>query len=170
MHYDRLRILLVDDNAHMRTLLNEILKAVGVRHLYAAADGGAALQLMKGQEIDLVITDLAMRPMDGIEFVKRLRASRMNPNPMTPVIMVTGYSTLQRVSEARDAGVHEFLSKPLTAKAVLERLSRAVQSPRPFVRSMTYLGPDRRRRQLDSHLGPWRRATDPRPGTTAEVS
>jgi len=161
VRYELLKILLVDDNAHMRTLLTEILRAVGVRDLFEAADGSAGLKLLKRQEIDIVFTDLAMQPMDGIEFVKQVRTGPDSPGSMTPVIMVTGYSTAQRVGEARDAGVTEFLTKPLTAQAVLDRVTRVVEKPRTFVRSMTYFGPDRRRRQLPNYHGPWRRVSDP---------
>jgi FixJ family two-component response regulator len=79
---------------------------------------------------------------------------------MAPVIMVTGHSTLARVHEARDAGVNEFLAKPLTARGVIERLHQAIEHPRPYVRSADYFGPDRRRRNDPNFKGPWRRAGD----------
>jgi DNA-binding NtrC family response regulator len=74
--------------------------------------------------------------------------------------MITGHSTQRRVTEARDVGVNEFLSKPVTARGVLERIGRVVDSPRPFVRSETYFGPDRRRKTDPSYDGPRRRAAD----------
>jgi DNA-binding NtrC family response regulator len=79
---------------------------------------------------------------------------------MVPVIMITGHSTLQRVAEARDAGVNEFLAKPLTARGVIERISQVVENPRSYVRTGTYFGPDRRRRADPNFTGPWRRSTD----------
>ena len=79
---------------------------------------------------------------------------------MAPVIMITGHSTLRRVSEARDVGVNEFLSKPVTARGVLERIARVVDNPRPFVRSKSYFGPCRRRRAMDDYRGPERRGMD----------
>jgi two-component system, chemotaxis family, chemotaxis protein CheY len=160
LRFDLLKILLVDDNHHMRVLLTEILRAIGVRHVFEATDGAEALQLMRSQPIDIIMSDLAMQPMDGIDFVRLLRNSQDSPNPMAPVIMITGHSTMKRVNEARDVGVNEFLSKPVTAKGVLERISRVVESARPFVRTSSYFGPDRRRRNDPSYEGPKRRAQD----------
>ncbi len=79
---------------------------------------------------------------------------------MTPVIMITGHSTLQRVNEARDAGVNEFLAKPLTARGVLDRVGLVIDHPRPFVKTDSYFGPDRRRRSDPHWDGPWRRDAD----------
>ena len=161
MRYELLKILTVDDNQHMRMLLGEILRAVGVREIFEAADGAAALRLMHGQAVDIVVTDLSMKPMDGIEFMRKLRNDSDSPGQLIPVIMLTGHSTAQWVGEARDAGVNEFITKPVTARSVIDRIWRVVMKPRPFVRSPTYFGPDRRRRVEQRYQGPWRRASDP---------
>ena len=160
LRYDLLRILLVDDNHHMRVLLGEILRAIGVKHIFEASDGAQALQMMKGHEIDIIMTDLSMQPLDGIDFTRLIRRSKDSPNQMCPIIMITGHSTLTRVHEARDAGVNEFLAKPLTAKGVIERINQVIEHPRPFVRTETYFGPDRRRRADPHYPGPWRRDSD----------
>jgi CheY-like chemotaxis protein len=164
LRFDLLKILIVDDNHHMRVLLTEILRAIGVREVFEAADGAEALEMLRTHPIDIVMTDLSMQPLDGIDFVRLLRNSRDSGNPMIPVIMVTGHSTMKRVAEARDVGVNEFLSKPVTARGVIERLSRVVDHPRPFVRTDGYFGPDRRRQRDDpSNPGPRRRKTDKPP-------
>ena len=167
MRYDLLKILLVDDNRHMRVLLSEILKALGVRHIYEASDGAQALKSMRGQQIDIIMTDLSMQPLDGIDFVRLLRRSPDSPNPMCPVIMITGHSTLSRVQEARNAGVNEFMAKPLTARGVVERLNQIVENPRAYVKTEDYFGPDRRRRIDPNFQGPERRdaTTRRRPGS-----
>jgi CheY-like chemotaxis protein len=120
LRFELLKILLVDDNHHMRVLLTEILRAIGVKLIFEATDGAEALQVMRQQSIDIVMTDLAMQPLDGIDFVRLLRNSADSPNPMAPVIMITGHSTMRRVGEARDVGVTEFLSKPVTARGVID--------------------------------------------------
>jgi len=144
----------------MRVLLTEILRAVGVKHVYEANDGAEALQVMRSNPIDIIMSDLAMQPLDGIDFVRLLRNSPDSPNPMAPVIMITGHSTQKRVQEARDVGVNEFLSKPVTARGVLERIAQVVDNPRAFVRTSAYFGPDRRRRADPNYTGPRRRASD----------
>ncbi|HEX7887306.1 MAG TPA: response regulator [Phenylobacterium sp.] len=160
MRYDLLKILLVEDNQYMRVLLAEILRAIGVHFIYEANDGAEGLQMMRDYPIDVVMTDLTMLPLDGIDFVRLLRNSPDSPNQMAPVIMITGHSTLVRVHEARDAGVSEFLAKPLTARGVIQRLHQAIEHPRPFFRSDDYFGPDRRRRHDPDYGGPRRRAGD----------
>lgn len=160
MNLEGLKILLVDDNQHMRTLLTELLRAIGLRQVWEAQDGSEALSIMRAESIDIVMTDLAMRPVDGIDFVRLLRNSPESPNPMAPVIMITGHSTQRRVREARDVGVNEFLAKPVTARGLIERISEIVHNPRPFIRAADYFGPDRRRRHEVDYNGPWRRSTD----------
>jgi CheY-like chemotaxis protein len=164
LRFDLLNILLVDDNHHMRVLLTEILRAIGVRQVFEANDGAEALRIMRAYPVDIIMTDLAMQPLDGLDFVRMLRKSPDSPNPMAPVIMITGHSTIRRVTEARDVGVNEFLSKPVTARGVLDRIARVVDNPRPFVRSEDYFGPDRRRRADPAYKGPMRRSSDARRG------
>jgi two-component system, chemotaxis family, chemotaxis protein CheY len=160
VRYDLLKILLVDDNQYMRLLLAEILRAIGVTRIHEANDGAEGMKMMRDYPIDVVMTDLSMQPMDGIDFVKLLRTSPNSPNRMVPVVMITGHSTLARVNEARDAGVTEFLAKPLTARGVVERLHQAIDNKRPFIQAAGYFGPDRRRRTDPKFVGPWRRETD----------
>ena len=153
-------ILVVDDNHHMRLLIMEILRAIGIRDAHEANDGAEALNEMRQRRIDLVITDIAMQPIDGVDFVRLLRNSNDSPNPTVPVIMITGHSTASKVVEARDAGVNEFLVKPVTAKGVLDRIHRVIDFPRPFIRTADYFGPDRRRRADPDYKGERRRSTD----------
>jgi two-component system chemotaxis response regulator CheY len=161
VRYELLKILIVDDNRYMRLLLAEILKSVGVRTIHEAADGAEGLRLMAEQPVDLVMTDLSMQPLDGLDFLRLLRRSADSPNQAVPVIMITGHSTSAKVQEARDAGVNEFLAKPLSARAVLERLHRAIEQSQAFVRRDGYVGPDRRRRRGDGEfLGLAKRSAD----------
>ena len=160
MRYDLLKILVVDDNHHMRVLLTEILRAIGVKHIFEASDGAQGLQMMKGHDVDIIMTDLSMQPLDGIDFTRLIRRSKDSPNQMCPIIMITGHSTLQRVHAARDAGVNEFLAKPLTAKGVIERITQVIDNPRPYVKTEDYFGPDRRRRADPNYQGPFRRESD----------
>lgn len=160
MRFELLKVLLVDDNHHMRVLIGEILRAVGVKHVFEANDGAEALGAMRLQAIDIVMTDLSMEPLDGIDFVRLIRNSPDSPNQMIPIVMVTGHSTQKRVAEARDAGVTEFLTKPVTARGVIERINEVVEHPRPFIRTESYFGPDRRRRVDHDYSGAMRRSTD----------
>ena len=164
VRYEQLKFLLVDDNAHMRALLTELLKALGCREIHEAADGADGLQALRNHPVDIVITDLSMEPLDGVEFVRLLRNSPDSPNPMIPVIMITGHATERRVGEARDVGVNEFLAKPITATGVMGRIARVIEHNRDFIRTEDYFGPDRRRRADPRFGGPFRRSGDSQKG------
>ncbi len=157
---DRLKVLIVDDNKHTRLLLAQILRSLGITQTIEAADGVEGLAALRNHAVDIVLTDLAMEPLDGIDFVRLLRNSPDSPNPMVPVLMITGHSTLRRIHEARDVGVNEFMAKPITARGVIGRLQQIIDHPRPFIRTDDYFGPDRRRKNDPEHPGPWRRAAD----------
>ena len=150
-------ILIVDDNQHMRGILKELLRAAGVSDIKEASDPLEAFEYMKSSLIDLLLVDLSMPLMDGVEFIRMVRTNENSPNHFLPIIMITGHSERSRVNAARDAGVNEFLVKPVTAKGLMERLSLIVNRPRNFVKSKQYFGPDRRRRADHNFSGEERR-------------
>jgi two-component system, chemotaxis family, chemotaxis protein CheY len=141
----RLRFLIVDDNNHMRRIIRALLHGFGVREAYEAEDGAAGLEAFSSFSPDIVITDWAMPIFDGIELTRMIRQPETSTNPYVPIIMVTGHAEKRRVTEARDAGVTEFLVKPISAKALYQRIVSVVMMPRPFIKTATYFGPCRRR-------------------------
>jgi two-component system, chemotaxis family, chemotaxis protein CheY len=163
--FDSLRVLIADDNAHMRSLLKSLLQALGVRELHESSDGGAAYAAMRDFKPDFVLSDLTMKPVDGIEFTRMVRRRQDSPNPTIPIIMVTGHTERTLVMGARDAGVTEFLAKPITPHNLISRITEIYDRPRPFVQCEAYVGPDRRRRKKEDYKGPWRRRDDPLRGT-----
>lgn len=157
---ESLQILLVDDNQHMRAITSAILQSAGIRKVREAPDGAAALEALRDHPVDLAIVDFNMFPLDGVEFTRLVRNSPDSANPYLPIIMMTGHSEKSRVQEARDAGVTEFVVKPITAKAILERMQAVIFRPRAFVKTDGYFGPDRRRQSPANYRGPLRRASD----------
>ena len=155
-----LQVLLVDDNQHMRAITSAVLQSAGVRRVREASDGTAGLEILREQAVDLAIVDFNMFPLDGVEFTRLVRNSPDTVNPYLPIIMMTGHSEKSRVFEARDAGVTEFVVKPITAKAILDRIQAVIFRPRPFVKTDGYFGPDRRRTPASNYKGPFRRASD----------
>lgn len=157
--FDRPRILVVDDNVHMRKLVATILQAFGTDQIHEAADGERAWVVMRDSNPDVVVLDWQMEGMSGLEFAKQVRTSPQTPNPFVPIIMLTGHTHIEQVRQARDAGVNEFLAKPVSVKAILSRLISVIEHPRPYVRTKSYFGPCRRRRVMGEYRGPERRAT-----------
>lgn len=141
-------VLIVDDNEHMRRLLRSILEALGITHVREADNGMTALNDATLAIPDFIITDMMMEPVDGLEFTRMLRDDLTHPSTHVPVLMITGYAEKHVVEAARDAGVTEFLAKPVTVDGLGARLMSVIENPRQFIRSGTFVGPDRRRRQL----------------------
>jgi CheY-like chemotaxis protein len=170
-HYnlEKLRILVVDDSPHMRDIMRRIVRIFGMRQFAEAADGTQAMKVLAAFGPDIVITNWEMSPMNGLEFVRRVRTHPDSANPLVPIIMVTGHAEMKRVIEARNAGINEFLTKPLSAKALHGRIVRIIEKPRVFVRCDGYFGPDRRMQAMD-YEGPERRLhAPPAPAGTEAV-
>ncbi len=145
---DNIRVLVLDDNRHMRSLVKSILHALGVKEIREASDAPEAFKELQHFHADIIIADWYMEPLDGLDFVRLVRTAKDSPNPYVPIIMLTGYTEYQRVCEARDAGVNEFLAKPISAKALYMRFASIIDNPRAFIRTKTYFGPDRRRQNI----------------------
>lgn len=167
MAYDlsQLNVMVVDDNEHARKLVRAILLTLGVRQFALCSDGAGAFEQVANFKPDLMLTDWDMPGMDGVELVKKLRTDPASANPYLPVIMVSGHAERARVMQARDAGVTEYLVKPLSARLLAQRIQTVIEKPRPFVRTKSFFGPDRRRRSSLDFAGRERRA--PQPSTAA---
>ena len=157
IEFNRLRFLVIDDNAHMRRMLRTLLHGFGAREVHEAEDGAAGLEAFTHHTPDIVITDWAMPIFDGLELSQMIRQPGANSNPYVAIIMLTGHSEKKRVVSARDAGVTEFLAKPISAKGLYQRIVNVVANPRQFIKTKTYFGPDRRRNVNPNYVGTERR-------------
>jgi two-component system chemotaxis response regulator CheY len=159
--FSRLRFLVVDDNAFIRRLVRSLLTGFGGRHIVEAEDGASGFAAVGESKPDIVFVDWEMPNLDGLELTRRIRNQPPDNNPFLPVIMITGHTEKKRVLAARDAGVTEFIVKPITAKALYSRVLSVVAKPRAFVRTAKYFGPDRRRHLDGPHTGAERRKNPP---------
>ena len=162
--FNKLRFLVCDDNPHMRRIIRTLLHSFGAREVYEAEDGATALEMFTHYIPDIVIADWSMPIFDGLELTQMIRQPEGAGNPYAPIIMLTGHSEKRRVMIARDAGVTEFLVKPISAKGFYHRILNCVANPRPFVKTKNYFGPDRRRNTVANYIGVERRS-----GGKAEV-
>ena len=155
--FNRLRFLVIEDSAHMRRILRTLLHGFGAREVYEAEDGASGLESFSHFMPDIVIADWVMPIFDGLELAQMIRQPGANANPYVPIIMLTGHSDKNRVMIARDAGVTEFLAKPISAQSLYVRILNVIVKPRPFVKTKTYFGPDRRRNVNPNYGGLERR-------------
>lgn len=155
-----IRILIVDDNPQMRTIVGTVLSGAGVRNLHYATTGKEGLSRLRDLDIDVVFVDYEMPAMNGLDLIAGAR-KLAGEKRFTPIIMLTGHSDMIRLSAALNLGVNEFLAKPVTARNVLKRLEAVIFHPRDFIETATYFGPDRRRRPASpQYAGPLRRRAD----------
>ena len=155
----RVSVLVVDPNAFMRSIICSILRLFGAHKIREASDGSSAFQEMKLFAPELIVTEYAMSPINGVKFVHGLRTGKDSYNPTVPIIMATAYSEVEHVVAARDAGVNEFVFKPLSANSLMSHVLSVVENPRPFVKADSFFGPDRRRlnmplRGLERRISP----------------
>ncbi|HWM61940.1 MAG TPA: response regulator, partial [Rhizomicrobium sp.] len=128
--FDRLKVLVVDDNAHMRKLVTTILQAFGVIHIFEADSGDRAWAILRDANPDVVVLDWVMEGLSGLELIQMIRTNSTAPNPFVPVIMLSGHTSMDHVRQARDAGVNEFIAKPVSIKTMMSRLVAVIEHPR----------------------------------------
>jgi len=166
-----LSILLVDDNNYMRTILRALLRGFGVRQIIEASDAIQAFELFGTMEIDIILLDYMMQPLNGIEFTEMLRRADDSPNHKVPIIVVSAYSNRSIIEKARDAGVDEFIGKPVCATNLYLRIASVIENPREFATAPSgFFGPDRRRRTVGIKPGADRRKNPDEEPTQAQTS
>jgi two-component system chemotaxis response regulator CheY len=125
--FSSLAVLVVDDDAATRALVTRMLLNMGVKFVQQAANGPEALALIRSQRPHLVICDVEMEPMSGIEVLKALRKSPQSNERTLPFIVLTRHSDPEIVSAARHEGCNAFLLKPVSPDKLRERMTKALQ-------------------------------------------
>ena len=143
--FEALKVLVVDDDSYMRKVVRTMLNALGVKIVYEAADGTAGLEAVRKLLPSLVIVDWEMPMIDGAQFVRMVRSPGDFPVPDVPIIMLSGHGDRWRVVEAARIGAHEYLLKPVSTKALHDRIVAILGRPRPTVKMDGYYGPAPRR-------------------------
>lgn len=116
-------VLIVDDSAIMRKIIVKSLRqaGIGLGEVFEASDGVEGLQQLTEHQVDLILSDINMPNMDGLEFLKRIQA--MNLPKRVPIVMVTTEAAEEMTREAMEAGASQCIKKPFTPEHIQERLS-----------------------------------------------
>lgn len=157
---NEVHVLVVDDNEQMRLLVRSLLRAGGLTTISEAENAAHAFRIMREHEVDLVIVDWMMKPVDGLSFTRMMRWDSASPNPYMPILMLTAHTEASRVAAARDAGVTGFIKKPISARLLFDRVASALTDTRMFIRTQDFFGPDRRHGAVAGYAGPFRRESD----------
>ena len=140
-----LKVLVVDDEHYMRKVVRTMLLSLGVKTVYEAEDGMSGLEAIRKHLPHIVIVDWEMPMIDGAQFVRMVRSPADFPLPDVPIIILSGHADRWRVVEAARLGAHEYLLKPVSTKALHDRIISVLGYPRPTVQLEGYYGPAPRR-------------------------
>jgi len=158
------RVLIVDPQPLAVRMLSDLIRGAIPCEVYSAGDIDRAYAMVRSLDPQLVFVEHPAYGADGYAFTKRLRRSEMACRTAA-VVMVTAEATAASIIAARDAGLHEFLRKPYTAKDLQRRLEAVAGKPRDWVEAVNYIGPDRRRFNSADYAGPRKRRNDPNRGS-----
>lgn len=142
--FQNVRIAIAHPDRRSAKPIRQVLSSLGCRHISIVTDSDDILALLHSEPIDILVIDWELKPATGIDFVTRLRRAPVSSARMTPVILLTPNYEPDDLIAARNAGVTEYVAKPFTAKSLLESIHAVVSTPRPFIVSASYIGPDRR--------------------------
>jgi two-component system chemotaxis response regulator CheY len=122
------RTLIVDDSSVMRKIVERSLRQAGLDPLvvFEAANGNEGLAMLKANNVNLILSDINMPSMDGLEFLRQIRLQNLAPG--VPVVMITTESSEEHVRQAIQAGARGYIRKPFTAEQVRERVLPLVQA------------------------------------------
>jgi len=125
--YERLKVLIIDDDRFTRKTISMILNQLGIRQIREADDGGNGLLMNFKFVPDLIVCDIEMEPIDGLVFLKMLRESRDIRNNDVPVIFLTGHSESHFVKQAKELGVDAFVVKPPSVTSLKRRIDHVLK-------------------------------------------
>jgi CheY-like chemotaxis protein len=163
----RMKCLVVDPNAYMRGVIADSLRRLMITNINAAATAVEAFTVGRMFKPDIIFVDWDAGRMSGLEFTREVRRNTTGMSRETPIILLAGAIDHEQLMSARQAGINEFLLKPVSAQGVLSRIEEVVLRPRKFIDSRNYVGPCRRRKEDPNYAGPWRRLTDEPPQKSA---
>ena len=153
------RALVIDENVHTRKLLIDLLKSFDFGEVSIAPSTTDALAMLQAVKFDFVFCNWTQAPLDSAAFALRVRALEEPGLREIPIFVMKPAAKVSDVVTARDAGVTEFLTVPVSANALLQVFESALVRKRKFVEAENFRGPDRRRRR-DETAPVERRKTD----------
>lgn len=166
------RVLIVEDFPFISDLMTSALKEMGVSQIFKAENGLRAKDLIlnynavqSSSNIDVVILDWLMPEMNGQELLKWVRSHKSDSIKFMPVIVCSAYTSQEMIEKVRDLGANEAMVKPVAADKLANRILYVIDKPRSFIKTDTYFGPDRRRREM-TFAGEDRRKTNAEEITT----
>ena len=152
VNLEHISVLLIDDNLQALDILSSVVQGFGVKEQIRSSSAVEATDVIRKRLVDLILVDCAMPEMDGYDFIRWLRREAPTQARQTPVILLTGHAAASKVHKSRDCGASFVVTKPLTPAVLLQRIVWLSTDEREFIQSETYVGPDRRVRNMGPPL------------------
>ena len=127
---ESLDIVIVDDSKTVLTMIRSMISALKVERVRSYDRGDLALQAIMHEPPNVILTDLAMSPMTGMQLLRLIRQQTMEPLCFIPVVVITAHATARRVAQLFEIGAHHVLSKPMSANVLQSRLHSLTSDPR----------------------------------------
>jgi CheY-like chemotaxis protein len=147
--FTRLTVLLVENNPYVRALIREMLVAFGAGRIAEAGTVVDAVQIVDNVPLDLVILDFFLDRMDGADFTRMVRQNESVSNRQVPILLLTALPNQAKIAKMRDCGVNVIVTKPVAPRTLFNHIREIMDRPREFIVCDSYVGPCRRRRQMD---------------------
>jgi CheY-like chemotaxis protein len=157
----QIRIIVADPNRQSRVLTSDVLRGAGYLMLLPASTSDELMKLIEEYQPRIVLMTAQFPGMSGLDFTRMIRAGHNFVPRELSIILSTIAPTKTFLDAAQEVGVDELVVMPFTAQSLIVRIRSVIERPRPFIDSVTYVGPSRRRRMVDDYKGPLRRFIDP---------
>ena len=145
--FQTVRALVCDSTRHASELLASMLRVAGFRHITVAGSVSAFAEHIGRGTFGIAFVSDQPEALSGAELVRGIRATEAQKGRYTPIVMMFSDATQRSIVEARDAGVTDFIRKPVSPAILAIRVEQVLSQPQPAVTSPLYNGPDRRRRE-----------------------
>jgi CheY-like chemotaxis protein len=153
----RHHILLVGAKTHSLLLLRSVLGIAGIAKITDLPDARSAITALAFDRFSAIFCDWDIGQVDGMGFAVAARRSRGMLNPMIPIFALQERARRRDVLNARDEGVTDVITVPVSPRTLMRKLGAATKAPRPFIVAADFCGPDRRARASERYMGKERR-------------
>jgi len=158
---NQFRVLIVDDDMMVHGEIQSVLESIGITEFRSCMNTTEALKVLSGFYANVIVLDIPMQGLAGLNFLKQVRAGHAPVDPGTPVVITSQTLDAELAQRACDAGIHNFVRKPIAVENFKKRLVAALLRPSLFVTSKSYFGPDRRTEREEPYTGQERRGVEP---------
>ena len=162
------KTLIVDRDYFTASLVAQMVRGFGMDAPTIVGTAAAAREHLKTDTPDLILIEAILPDGPSNELIARIRQHTPEPLRFVPIIVLSGYTQLSAVRAARDAGAHFVIKKPVSPKALFDRIAWVARSERPFLETEGFAGPDRRFDKKEPPDGAYKRPGDEEQDRTAQ--